>query len=112
MPISSLLPNFFNYKFWNNKYIWNLKIYVQSYKMHLFCYSFNKQFLFIIGIYSFSIREGGGKKSWASHPQFGGNNQHLGTFKKIDTWAIRLVEHQVPPFEFYFEKNGIENMVP
>ncbi len=41
MPINSLLPNFFNYKFWN-KYIWNLKIYVQSYKMHLFCYNFNK----------------------------------------------------------------------
>jgi hypothetical protein len=36
----------------------------------------------------------------------------LGTFKKIDTWAIRLAERQVPPFEFYFEKNGIENMVP
>jgi len=25
--------------------------------------------------------------------------------------GIKLVEHQVPPFEFYFEKNGIENMV-
>jgi hypothetical protein len=23
-------------------YIWNLKIYVQSYNMHLFCYSFKK----------------------------------------------------------------------
>jgi len=42
MPINSLLPNFFDYKFWNNKYIWNLKIYVQSSKMHLFCYNFKK----------------------------------------------------------------------
>jgi hypothetical protein len=43
MPISSLIPNFFDYKFWNsNKYIWNLKIYVQSYKIHLFCYNFKK----------------------------------------------------------------------
>ncbi len=43
MPISSLIPNFFDYKFWNNnKYIWNQKIYVESYKMHLFCYSFKK----------------------------------------------------------------------
>jgi hypothetical protein len=42
MPISFLLPNFFNYKFWNNKYIWNLKIYEQSYKMHFFCNSFKK----------------------------------------------------------------------
>ncbi len=23
-------------------YIWNIKIYVESYKMHLFCYSFKK----------------------------------------------------------------------
>jgi hypothetical protein len=42
MPINSLLPNFFDYKFWNNKYIWNLKIYLQSYKMHLFYHSFKK----------------------------------------------------------------------
>jgi hypothetical protein len=43
IPINFLLPNFFNYKFWNyNKYIWNLKIYIQSYKMHLFCYNFKK----------------------------------------------------------------------
>ncbi len=42
MPTNFLLPNFFNYKFWNNKYVWNLKIYEQSYKMHFFCYSFKK----------------------------------------------------------------------
>jgi hypothetical protein len=42
MPIRSLLLNFFHYNFWNNKYRWNLKIYVQSYKMQLFCYNFKK----------------------------------------------------------------------
>jgi hypothetical protein len=31
--------------------------------------------------------------------------------EKNSVWAIRLVEHQVPQFEFYFVKNGIENMV-
>jgi hypothetical protein len=31
--------------------------------------------------------------------------------KKNSTWAIRLVEHQVPPFEFYFVKNGTKDTV-
>jgi hypothetical protein len=31
--------------------------------------------------------------------------------EKIDAWAIRLVECQVPLFEFYFEKNGMEDII-
>jgi hypothetical protein len=31
--------------------------------------------------------------------------------KKNSTQAIRLVEHQVPPFKFYFVKNGTKNMI-
>jgi hypothetical protein len=31
--------------------------------------------------------------------------------KKNSMWAIRLVEHQVPPFKLYFVKNGKENKV-
>jgi hypothetical protein len=38
MPTNFLLPNFFDY----NKYILNLKNCVQSYNMHLLCYSFKK----------------------------------------------------------------------
>jgi len=30
--------------------------------------------------------------------------------KKIGEWAIRLVECQVPPFEFYFFKNGTKDI--
>jgi hypothetical protein len=57
MPIKSLFLNFFNYKFWNNKYIWNLKIYLQSYNMHLFCYNFKKSELANNHFNSLSKRE-------------------------------------------------------
>jgi hypothetical protein len=38
--------------------------------------------IYSLQIYPSYIRQGGGKKSWVSHPPFRGNNRHLGAFGK------------------------------